>query len=360
MALTTKDTGKQNDWQALREINLHELKQARQQLEDVAQLIAQSRDEVDRLAQRNAEITVQLSQVQSRFDSVPREEIRKVYEAAIDTQGRLFNMRGRLENLQNDQEHLQQRLTLLERIDGLLKDGEIQQQRAEDTSTSIETLEMLIQTQETERQRLSRQMHDGPAQSLSNFILQTEIAMRLMDQDETKAREELASLKDTATTAFRKVRDFIYELRPMMLDDLGLTPTIRKYVQALKDQTGVETNFILSGSERRLEPYLEVLVFRAIQELLSNAINQGHATTVKIHLDMADAYLRVNIEDNGRGFELENVDQSGGMGLKMIQDRIALLEGTFEVDSIPGQGTRVHFQIPAVKTNKNDRQDKEN
>ena len=82
----------------------------------------------------------------------------------------------------------------------------------------------VVEAQEAERQRLSRQIHDGPAQALSNFILQTEIAMRLFDIDTERARAELQSLKTSATSTFQKVRDFIFDLRPMMLDDLGLVP----------------------------------------------------------------------------------------------------------------------------------------
>ena len=360
MALRNPETVEQNDWESLREVNLQELQQAREQLKDVAVLLKQSQDEVDRLAQRNSEITVQLGQLQTKFDSVPREQIRKAYEGAIDTQGRLFNMRGKLENLQNDQQHLKQRVSLLERIDGLLEASQMQQEHADDISAGVETVEMLVQTQEAERQRLSRQMHDGPAQSLSNFILQTEIALRLFDQDETKAREELGSLKETATTAFRKVRDFIFELRPMMLDDLGLVPTIKKYVQAFQEQTGVQIDFKLSGNDRRLESYLEVLVFRAIQELFHNAVSQGQAKNIKIHLDMAESYLRVSIEDDGHGFNVEQLDQSTGMGLKMLQDRVNLLGGTFEVDSTPDRGAHILFQIPASITPHNGRENGDN
>ena len=99
---------------------------------------------------------------------------------------------------------------------------------------------MIINAQEAERQRLSRQMHDGPAQAMSNFILQTEIAMRLLDVDAAQAKEELGNLKAAAMGTFQKVRNFIFELRPMMLDDLGLVPTVRKYVDAFKDQTGLD------------------------------------------------------------------------------------------------------------------------
>ena len=96
-------------------------------------------------------------------------------------------------------------------------------------------------------------MHDGPAQALSNFILQTEIALRLFDMDQEKAREELVNLKNTATSAFQQVRDFVFELRPMMLDDLGLVPTLKRYVEAFKEQTNTNVRLAVSGVERRLE-----------------------------------------------------------------------------------------------------------
>jgi two-component system sensor histidine kinase DegS len=150
----------------------------------------------------------------------------------------------------------------------------------------MDGIEMIVNAQEAERQRLSRQMHDGPAQALSNFILQTEIAMRLLDADPARAKEELGNLKIAAMNTFQKVRNFIFELRPMMLDDLGLVPTIRKYVDAFKEQTGLDVSLNVTGTERRLEPYIEVMLFRAIQELLGNAARHSQATMIKVQLDM--------------------------------------------------------------------------
>ena len=100
-------------------------------------------------------------------------------------------------------------------------------------------METVINSQEAVRQRLSRQMHDGPAQTLSNFIVQTEIAARLFDLDPKRAREELDNLKLVAMQAFQKMRSFIFELRPMMLDDLGLFPTLKRYVDSFKEQSTI-------------------------------------------------------------------------------------------------------------------------
>jgi two-component system sensor histidine kinase DegS len=105
--------------------------------------------------------------------------------------------------------------------------------------------------------------------------------------------------------AFQKLRGFIFELRPMMLDDLGLAPTIRRYVDAFKEQTGIDVTLTITGTERRLEPYLEVMVFRAVQELLGNAARYSQAAGIRVQLDMANNALRVGVEDNGRGFEVD-------------------------------------------------------
>jgi two-component system sensor histidine kinase DegS len=206
---------------------------------------------------------------------------------------------------------------------------------------------MLVNAQETERQRLSRQMHDGPAQALSNFILQTEIAMRLFDVDAGQARAELNSLKSSAMGTFQKVRNFIFELRPMMLDDLGLVPTVRRYADAFKEQTGLDINVTVTGNERRLEPYLEVMIFRALQELLGNASRHAQGTMAKVMLDMGEERIRVSVEDNGRGFDPDAVKQGTSLGLKLIQERSEMLGGSFEMDSALGKGARISFAVPA-------------
>jgi two-component system sensor histidine kinase DegS len=209
------------------------------------------------------------------------------------------------------------------------------------------SVEMLVNAQETERQRLSRQMHDGPAQALSNFILQTEIAMRLFDIDARQAKDELNNLKTSAMGTFQKVRNFIFELRPMMLDDLGLVPTVRRYSDAFKEQTSLDVSVMVTGNERRLEPYLEVMLFRAIQELLGNAARHSQATQVKVMLDMGEDRVRVSVDDNGRGFDPEVVHKGNSLGLKLIRERAEMLGGSFDVDSAIGKGTRVSFAVPA-------------
>jgi two-component system sensor histidine kinase DegS len=273
------------------------------------------------------------------------EEIRMAYDSALDVQQRLLVMRGQLDKLQNDQAHFERYKTLLKQASG----AGSQESSQVGNSKRIEStnIEMIVNAQESERQRLSRQMHDGPAQALSNFILQAEIAMRLLSVDVDQAKEELNSLKASAMRTFQKVRNFIFELRPMMLDDLGLIPTIRRYAETFKEQSGIEMNLLVSGTERRLEPYLEVMVFRALQELMGNVSRHSHATIVKVYVDVGDSLIKVSVDDNGKGFDVDMVNEGNSLGLKLIRDRVEMLGGNFDVESSAGKGARIVFSVPA-------------
>lgn len=321
-----------------------ELDETTRALREVTLMLEQSQGEVAKLTQRNAAITAHLQQVQAQ-GGASLQDLRMAYDSALNAQQRLFVMRGQLEKLQGDQTHLKHLQASLQK---LLAAQESPTSPAGGGATgATSSIEMVIQAQEAERQRLSRQMHDGPAQALSNFILQTEIAMRLMDLDVTQAREELMNLKASAMSTFQKVRNFIFELRPMMLDDLGLAPTIKRYADGFKEQTGLEVNATVSGQEKRLESYIEVLIFRAVQELLGNAARHSQASLVKVLVDIGENVVKVAVDDNGKGFDAEILNNGKSLGINLIRERVEVLGGSFELDSVVGRGTRVVFSLPA-------------
>jgi two-component system sensor histidine kinase DegS len=322
--------------------------QLERELKEIGLLVEQSQGEIEKLAQRNTSVTARLHQMQAHFDTVPREDIRDNYEAALDAQQRLFTMRGQLEKLQSDHKHLQNNSDYVNRAMELLgANPEIEIE--EDTPQAKgDMMGKIIQAQEEERRKISRQIHDGPAQVLSNFILQTEIAERLFENDPEKARKELESLKEAAATSFAKVRDFIFELRPMMLDDLGLVPTTKRYAEAFKEKSGLEISVVSTGQENRIEPHREVIVFRAVQAALANARDHAQATQVKIMIDMDQDEIRASIEDNGKGFDPEIIEQDeyASRGLVLITKQIEELNGSLEIDSKPGEGTRIVIALP--------------
>ncbi len=326
-------------------------------LKEIDVLIKQSAAEVERLAQRNAQATSQTRQMTANYDTQPRDYIREVYEAQIDVQQRLFTMRGQLEKLQSSQRYLEQLFDFQRRyleVSGGSEspssvDTASDESLARGASNEQSTIIRIIQTEEAAKKNLVREMHDGPASSLSNFILQAEICQRLFDVNPDAARDELNTLKAAAAGTFNNIKNFIFDLRPMMLDDLGVVPTVRRYTEAFQENNDTSTSFAITGVERRLASHIEVTVFRSIQELMNNALNHGHATQIQVSLDVGGERITAVVEDNGRGFNVDGIwdkDVSEGIGLSSLRERVNLLDGDITIQSTPGQGTKAEFFIP--------------
>ena len=327
-----------------------DLEQTERDIKEIRLMVNQSRSEVEKLTQRNTQVTTHLRQIQSTFDTIPRSDIKAAYEAAQDAQQRLYTMRGQLEKLQSDQANLERMADLMRKMLEAVRSnpGGASGNGGVGGADGKPTIVRVVEAQEAERQRLSKQIHDGPAQALSNFILQAEIAARLFDKDAELARAELANLRTAATATLQKVRDFIFDLRPMMLDDLGLVPTVKKYVDAFKGKSGIQATLTVTGAERRLEPVREIMIFRGLQELLGNVRNHAQASQVRITFDMDDSRVRTVVEDSGKGFDVEAVfsGQQKTIGLSSLKERMELLGGRLEIESQVGQGTRVVMEVP--------------
>jgi len=322
--------------------------QIERELQEIALQLKQTSSEVERLAQRNAQIASQVRQIEINLESYPRQDIKKAYTAAQDSQMRLFIMRSQMERLQSKEEALQAQAEQLRRFLEVAEEVEEPSPIPSDESTIVQ----VIEAQENERRRLARQMHDGPAQSLTNLILQAEICERLFDLDPQQARVELENLKQAVNAAFQNTRRFIFGLRPMMLDDLGLVPTLKRHIQDFQEKSGLSTDLHIMGEERRLAPHLEVTIFRVIQELLNNVDQHAHAAHVDVTLDLEGEMVAVTVEDDGRGFDVKEIlaaaRERKGMGLITIQERTEMLGGKVEIESSLGRGTKVRLELPGV------------
>jgi two-component system sensor histidine kinase DegS len=335
-----------------------EAEKERAQLESEAReidvLIKQTAGEIDKLQQRQSDIASRLRQLDANLEAYSREDIKQAYLSAQDVQLRLFMMRSQLEQLQNKQRMMQRYRAQLDQISMTAR------QLAEASSAVLlgsgdsrgidqQSIIQIIEAQELERQHLSRQMHDGPAQSLTNLILQAEIVERLFDADPNKARAELANLKAAANATFQRIRDFIFDLRPMMLDDLGLIPTLKRYGQTFESKHHIATQLTTQG-ETALPSYLEVAIFRTVQELMSNVARHAHASRVQVTLDLQNDPIIITVEDDGSGFDVESVltaaRQRGSSGLAHLEKRLQMLHGKIQFQSSTGRGTKVRVELP--------------
>jgi two-component system sensor histidine kinase DegS len=326
-----------------------ELDDTRRTIKENNLMVNQSRSELDKLTQRNAQIAAQVRQMQGNLENMPRADIKAAYDSAQEAQQRLFSMRGQLEKLQSDQTSLEKLAGFLQQTLDAVEPLATHQKPARSSGGDGKPLvARIIEAQEAERQKLSKQIHDGPAQALSNFVLQSEIAMRLFEKDQELARQELGNMKTAANSTLQKIRDFIFDLRPMMLDDLGLVPTMKRYADAFKEKSGIQTSLAATGKEKRFESVREVMVFRALQELLSNIRNHASATQVRISVDTDDSRVRVIVEDNGKGFDVDTAfsGPQRTIGLAALKERVELLGGELQIDSQPGQGTRIVMDVP--------------
>jgi two-component system sensor histidine kinase DegS len=342
----------------LGELLRQEIKRIREKLSEIKVQVEQTQLVVDREQTRNADIATELRRVQDNIDTTPRPDIRAVYDNALEARFRLTTMSGQLEKFQTTRALLEKQLELMTTVFNLINGGSIAlptdgEAGAASSGPTISIMR-IVQAQEEERQRLARQMHDGPAQSLTNFILQTEICQRWFDRNPARAAEELSGLKEIASITFKKVRDFIFDLRPMMLDDLGVVPTVRRYVDSFRSSNDIEVKLNILGEERRLQSHREVMIFRAIQHLMVNARDYATAEEIVINLDLTGNRIKITVEDNGRGFDAEAAmmgDESyqdpRAQSLVTLKQQYELVGGSVAVISGEEDGTSVRLELPA-------------
>jgi two-component system sensor histidine kinase DegS len=330
-----------------------DLEKTRRELSEMETLLRQTTTEVEKLAQRELTVANRLRDLEVNLDKYSKADIKNFYTSAQEVQMRLLMMRGQLEQLQfrqqalkNRQSQLYELVSALEPLVGAEMGGG---PRAADDGT--DRITAIIQAQENERLRISLQMHDGPAQSMSNLVLRAEICQRLLDRDIEQARSELLALKSAINITLQDTRRFIFDLRPMILDDLGLVPTLRRYVQQFSDKNKLEVNLLVQNLDGRLPNHYEVALFRFVQEALNNVARHANATQARVLLDNSGGSIHVSVEDDGAGFHINEVlsAESGrrNLGIETLRQQAeSLLRGEFGIESTVGRGTRVAAVVP--------------
>ncbi len=210
-----------------------------------------------------------------------------------------------------------------------------------------ELLAKLIAAQEAERKRIARELHDETSQSLAALVMALD--MVLASGDHAAGAGKLATMKDMAVRTLDGVHQIIFDLRPSLLDDLGLLPALRWYAEGRLTPLGTKVRFEASGPERRLPSETEVALFRVVQEAVSNIVKHAEAENVVISLESTESRLCIEVEDDGRGFDVQSVGsepgQVRGLGLLGMQERVELIGGRFTVESHPGNGTRIAIEV---------------
>lgn len=334
------------------------------ELEDVKIRVAIMINDSDTLDSKARFARKRLSEVSMHFNHFSEEQVRDAYERAHKLQVDLQMNRQLEKELRNRRDELELRLKGLQQtIDKaahlVSQISVVQNYLTQDLKFVGEALQeakrkqdfglKIIEAQEQERKKLSREIHDGPAQMLANVMMRSDLIERVQrERGPEEALVEIRSLKVMVRNALYEVRRIIYDLRPMALDDLGLVPTLRKYLQTTEDyniNSGVRLSFVNVGQVIRLPSDMEVALFRLVQEAVQNSLKHAQPKHIQVKLSISKELVTVVIKDDGKGFDA-SIQKEGSFGLVGMRERIELLEGSMTIDSQPGAGTLVLIQVP--------------
>ena len=209
-------------------------------------------------------------------------------------------------------------------------------------------LQRIMNAQEEERLRISRELHDQMGQFLAALALGLKSLEEIVQEPTGQAA--VKNLQDIASQLSREAHHIALELRPTALDDVGLVSALQTYVEQWSDRYGVELDFHSAFAEsERFEPHIETTVYRIVQEALTNVLKHAHASRVSVLLNHREGNLQVVVEDNGWGFDPKHrslINGDGGLGLLGARERIALVQGMLEIESKQGRGTTLFVRIP--------------
>jgi len=218
-------------------------------------------------------------------------------------------------------------------------------------------LEKLIYAQEDERRRISRELHDSTSQSLAALAFKLENLSDDLPENSGDTQERLADIKVQIVETMEDIRELALEIRPAVLDDLGLARAIRFYANEYLGKRGIKIGFDFKDFDGKISASAETMVFRIAQEAMYNIVKHAQASQVDISLNVDDTSAEMIIKDNGKGFDVESVfhskQLSGSLGLYNMQERTVLLGGDFEIKSFIGKGTSVIIQIPLIGVSNN-------
>ena len=322
-------------------------------------------NEVDALEAQDKLMRKKLVEVSKKFDAYNEDEIKSVYEKASDVRVK-FIMK------QRDERQLRERRDTLEiALKKSIKNIDNSERVVNQIGIAMSYLEgdilsvlegadkssemfigiKILEAQENERKRISRDIHDGPAQHIANIIMKADICSIIIQKDLNEGLKELIDLKESVKVALKEVRSIIFDLRPMTLDDLGLNKTIEQSVKSISEDFNIDIKLKLKPMQTEVESIIQVAIFRIIQEIFNNIKKHSKAKHVEVKLDYGTKYIRLLISDDGIGFNVEETlkrvkTKGTSYGLIGILDRVNQLQGEIHIESLSGAGSVYNVVLP--------------
>lgn len=233
-----------------------------------------------------------------------------------------------------------------------------EEKKAVEDTVSLETAMIekehglhILESHEHERNRIARDLHDSSVQGLTALVHKAELCIRLMDIDTIRVKLELQTMIETIRTIINGMREIIFNLRPMSIDNLGLGVTMDSYCLQLKKNYDIEVEFHNLEQEPKLSSISKITLYRILQEACYNVIKHAKASKIDVTLSRDEKHLKLTVQDNGCGFDTMKLQESSdmmlcGFGVSMMRERVTLLNGVFRIESVVDEGTTVSVEIP--------------
>ena len=356
----------------------NEVDDARTRLAELKKRVAESIERVDALTADEQKAKQRLAAVSRNFTEHTEDEIRETYEAVSIIQINLAIEREKEQTMRVERDKLEIRLRYLHNVVAraehmALSIGSVLSYLSTQVSGVLWKIEAvqkdkfvgarIIKATEEERYRISREIHDGPAQDLANALFTTTITERLMDKDMAEAKKTLAELREELRKCLTGVRQIIFDMRPMALDDLGLPQAVEQLIQLFGERGKLHGTFSMEGEHYTLPKHVEIAIFRIVQEALNNVVHHAKTNKVRVRMHYTAQALTVLIADDGVGFdpshlteEPEESDDALDMetqrrlrgrhfGVIGMEERAKIIGAAIQILSEPGKGTKVHLRV---------------
>jgi len=342
-----------------------ELEIKKKELYDIKSRLSKVINEVDYLEKADKAMRYKLVEESKKLSQVDSDLFKEVYEEAVDIRVRYItkqneekelilkrdNLERTLKNYNLNIEEAQGAVNQINIALGYLEGNILDIINDQDEKSQMIVGIKILENQELERQRIAREIHDGPAQYIANAMMRVDFCKVVVKKDLEKGINELDDLKSNIRMALKEVRGIIYDLRPLHLEELGLMDAIKDMINIISVENDVKIDMIVDESSYEVEKIMQIAIYRIMQEILNNIKKHSKAKYVDIKINYIKDYIYIYIQDDGIGFNVQetliNTKQKGNRyGLIGIFERVKQLRGKIEVKSSKGEGTIYKIRLP--------------
>jgi sensor histidine kinase len=353
--ITSMKDGKEEIFAITEQIN----KENRQVKSDIAQVRKEIKiynAQIEKLKKIELQSRKTLSIVSSDFDKYNSDDIKDAYDKSYNLQQDLMKKQLEIDSiikkLELYENRIQKNNELVSKADELLSRIEIMSDYMKlDSSIDSDSDDLFtkwILFQENEKNRIARDIHDGPAQTIASLVIRSDIIKKLIEKEtpSTTIYKEIEQLKFQLRSVIKEIRKIMYDLRPTSLDELGFSSSIHGLVSKTEEDCNIKFSVSIDEESEIKNSNLKIICFRIIQESLNNIIKHSKAKKAYIYVKISNTLIDMIVQDNGIGFDTSKINSINSFGLSSLKERVSLVNGTVIIDSELSKGTAINVKIP--------------